>query len=52
MRLQVAFEGVNGWRGTEWQMAGAKQRKEREQKLMFDGVGKRQCWYNQNIAYN
>ena len=45
----MAFEGVNGWRGIgeelisrgiRFQMAGAEQRKERELKLMLDGVGK------------
>ena len=46
----MEFEGVNGWRGIGeerisrgigFQMAGAEQRKERELKLMLDGVGKR-----------
>ena len=42
MRFQVALEGINGWgRGIGFQMAGAEQRKERELKLMLDGVGKR-----------
>ena len=47
----MAFEGVNGWRGIGeertgisrgigFKMAGAEQRKERELKLMLDGVGK------------
>ena len=46
MRFQVALEGNNGWgelisRGIGFQMVGAEQRKERELKLMLDGVGKR-----------
>ena len=46
MCFHVALEGVmvgeeRIQRGIGFQMAGAEQRKERELKLMLDGVGKR-----------
>jgi len=31
-------------RGNEFQMTGAAERKEREPKLVLDGVGTRNCW--------
>jgi len=31
-------------RGSEFQMTGAAKRKERELKLVLDGVGTRKCW--------
>jgi len=33
--------------GNEFQMTGAAERKEREPKLVLDGVGTRNCWYKE-----
>jgi len=36
-------------RGIEFQMKGAAERKEREPKLVLDGVGSRKCWSEEKI---
>ena len=51
MCFLAAFEGINGSmvgdvriaRGIEFQMTGAAERKEREPKLVVDGVRTRKC---------
>jgi len=45
LRLQVSMVGEKHIsRGIEFQMTGAAERKEREPKLVLDGVGTRKCW--------
>jgi len=44
-RLKVSMVGdVRIASGFEFQMTGAAERKEREPKLVVDGVGERKCW--------
>jgi len=54
MCVEIAFEGVGAWldmsgfRGVlnsiEFQITGAAERKEREPKLVLDGVWTGMCW--------
>jgi len=34
-------------RGIEFQMTGTAERKEREPKLVLDGMGTRKCWFEE-----
>jgi len=45
LRFKVSMVGdVRIARGIEFQMTGAAEPKEREPKLVLDGVGTRKCW--------